>query len=281
MRFSNASCARHRLDLKRLQQERSAGGSGRRPSGSKDEETLIASVGYGKITTRQVLGSCCRSRRDGCRSGSATRGCCASSSAGWQGDGPGVKVSGVDDVLVRFGKCCDPLPGERIPRLHHARSRRHGACRTTARACWRATRNAVSRWSGRAAAPRPVRPGSRCAVIDKPGMLAAITKSIGSCRRQHQQRAGAEHARRTGGQPLRGQRRDADPAERCDARDRQATRRHQRPPRPKLENRGAGSRHRNPGATWVPVGARLHRGTCDFELGTWDLGLWTRGSAAS
>jgi len=26
----------------------------------------------------------------------------------------GVKVSGVDDVLVRFGKCCQPLSGERI-----------------------------------------------------------------------------------------------------------------------------------------------------------------------
>jgi GTP pyrophosphokinase len=26
----------------------------------------------------------------------------------------GVVVGGVDDVLVRFGKCCEPLPGERI-----------------------------------------------------------------------------------------------------------------------------------------------------------------------
>ena len=25
-----------------------------------------------------------------------------------------MRVSGVEDVLVRFGKCCDPLPGERI-----------------------------------------------------------------------------------------------------------------------------------------------------------------------
>ena len=26
----------------------------------------------------------------------------------------GVRVSGVEDMLVRFGKCCQPLPGERI-----------------------------------------------------------------------------------------------------------------------------------------------------------------------
>ena len=26
----------------------------------------------------------------------------------------GVKVSGEGDMLVRFGRCCDPLPGERI-----------------------------------------------------------------------------------------------------------------------------------------------------------------------
>src|SRR5439155_1151975 len=26
----------------------------------------------------------------------------------------GVQVSGVEDMLVRFGKCCSPLPGERI-----------------------------------------------------------------------------------------------------------------------------------------------------------------------
>jgi GTP pyrophosphokinase len=26
----------------------------------------------------------------------------------------GVQVSGIDDVMVRFGRCCNPLPGERI-----------------------------------------------------------------------------------------------------------------------------------------------------------------------
>jgi GTP pyrophosphokinase len=29
-------------------------------------------------------------------------------------DNAGVRIRGIDDVMVRFGKCCSPLPGEKI-----------------------------------------------------------------------------------------------------------------------------------------------------------------------
>ena len=38
-----------------------------------------------------------------------------SSSARWRGARPsGVRISGIDDVLVRFGRCCNPVPGDPI-----------------------------------------------------------------------------------------------------------------------------------------------------------------------
>ena len=39
----------------------------------------------------------------------------------------GVRIRGVEDLLVRFAKCCNPLPGDPIVGLHHARPRPHRA----------------------------------------------------------------------------------------------------------------------------------------------------------
>ena len=38
----------------------------------------------------------------------------------------GVRVKGVGDLLVRFAKCCHPIPGDPIVGLHHPRQGRHG-----------------------------------------------------------------------------------------------------------------------------------------------------------
>ena len=47
--------------------------------------------------------------------------------AGQEAGGPararrGVQIGGVDDVLVRFGRCCNPVPGRPHRRLHHPRA---------------------------------------------------------------------------------------------------------------------------------------------------------------
>src|SRR5205814_10672231 len=80
----------------------------------RDEETLLAGVGYGKITTQSGLARILppeeseRRREKG--EGRLQRLCRL---VGRQTKS-GVQVSGVEDMLVRFGKCCSPLPGERV-----------------------------------------------------------------------------------------------------------------------------------------------------------------------
>ena len=80
--------------------------------GFKNAEDLIASVGYGKITPLQLV-----------------RKFLAKPDAAETDDSllkkligavrkrkpkTGVTVKGMDDILVRFGKCCQPVPGDTI-----------------------------------------------------------------------------------------------------------------------------------------------------------------------
>lgn len=83
----------------------------------KSEGDLYAEVGYGKITTSKVISKLLpdgenvetQLNREATplerifqRAAKASR------------QRVGVKVSGADDILVRFAKCCEPLPGDRI-----------------------------------------------------------------------------------------------------------------------------------------------------------------------
>src|SRR5207245_580217 len=74
--------------------------------GQKDEDTLLAGLGYGKVTAQQVLGKLLspeeleRRREKG--EGRLQRLLRMVS----RQTKSGVQVSGVEDMLVRFGKCC-------------------------------------------------------------------------------------------------------------------------------------------------------------------------------
>jgi len=85
--------------------------------GLKSEGDLYAEIGYGKISSSKVVGKLLPEnvdieeklnakpsplRRIFQKAVTASR------------DKVGVKVSGADNVLVRFAKCCEPLPGDRI-----------------------------------------------------------------------------------------------------------------------------------------------------------------------
>jgi guanosine-3',5'-bis(diphosphate) 3'-pyrophosphohydrolase len=167
--------ARHRLDFRRLRKEGRLQEVAQALS-VKDEETLIASVGYGKITTHQVLGRLLPpeqleqkvDREEGALRKLFRR---------MSGQGAGVRVSGVGDVLVRFGKCCEPLPGERILGFI---TRGRGVT-VHAIDCPRVLESDPQRrvevvWETGASGLRPVSLEVVC--VDRPGMLAAITKSI-------------------------------------------------------------------------------------------------------
>ena len=85
--------------------------------GQKSEADLYAEIGYGKLSTTRVVAKILPEgaavteelrqdqsplRRIFERAARASR------------QKVGVKVSGFDDVVVRFAKCCEPLPGDRI-----------------------------------------------------------------------------------------------------------------------------------------------------------------------
>jgi GTP pyrophosphokinase len=171
--------ARHRLDLGAL---RGDGTLGRVAAelGQRDEEALLASVGYGRVTCQQVLARILppeeverrRERGEG-RLQRLLRlvGRPAQS---------GVRVSGIEDMLVRFGKCCGPLPGERITGFI---TRGRGVT-VHANDCPKvlesdAARRIEVQWENNGKGiPRTVRVEVTC--VDRPGLLAAMSKAISS-----------------------------------------------------------------------------------------------------
>ncbi len=170
--------SRYRLDLGKLRKE------GRLAQlisdlSQRDEETLLASIGYGKITSHQVLAKLLppealqqKPVQEESTLKRLFRKMARQTKAG-------VRVSGVEDVLVRFGKCCDPLPGERILGFI---TRGRGVT-VHAVDCPRVLESDPQRrvevvWEDGAAGPRPVTVEVMC--IDEPGLLAAMSKAISS-----------------------------------------------------------------------------------------------------
>src|SRR5215470_3065142 len=89
----------------------------------------------------------------------------------------GIKVAGEGDILVRYGKCCNPLPGDAIVGFI---TRGRGVTVHT-RDCQKALdldpeRRVEVEWDGKSKAQRPVTIQVVCA--DKPGLLAVISQSF-------------------------------------------------------------------------------------------------------
>jgi len=79
--------------------------------GFKELDDLIASVGYGKITPLQIV------RKVEPRPEEETHESFLDkiiSRVRRKKPKTGVTVKGVDDILIKFGKCCQPLPGDAI-----------------------------------------------------------------------------------------------------------------------------------------------------------------------
>jgi GTP pyrophosphokinase len=89
----------------------------------------------------------------------------------------GIRVSGQADVLVRFGGCCDPLPGDEVVGFV---TRGRGVT-VHARGCPRVfeldpERRIDVAWDAEVAVPRKIR--IRVTSRDNPGILAKITNAI-------------------------------------------------------------------------------------------------------
>ncbi len=78
--------------------------------GFKDVEDLIASIGYGKITPLQLVRKF-EPKPDQEESQAIIK---TKEPARKKRDKSGVLVNGIDDMLIRFGKCCRPVPGDPI-----------------------------------------------------------------------------------------------------------------------------------------------------------------------
>jgi guanosine-3',5'-bis(diphosphate) 3'-pyrophosphohydrolase len=148
--------------------------------GMKDEEAFLAALGYGRITTRQVLVKLIPPEKldSGVKKAEgALKNLFRLVST--QKRGLGIHVKGVDDVLVRFALCCHPLPGERIIGFI---TRGRGVtvhtvgCPTVMESD--PHRKTEVSWEENLQAPRPVKIEVTC--VDQPGLLASISSAITS-----------------------------------------------------------------------------------------------------
>ncbi|HSB43033.1 MAG TPA: bifunctional (p)ppGpp synthetase/guanosine-3',5'-bis(diphosphate) 3'-pyrophosphohydrolase [Methylomirabilota bacterium] len=146
--------------------------------GFPSADDLLASIGYGKTSIQQVLGRVAPAPPAESEAPPEAKPARPVRKA----DGPAVRIRGVDDLLVRFGKCCSPVPGDSIVGFItrgrgltvHARD-----CLTVAKNVLEKERLVAVEWEEGEPTKRPV----RIAVYigrDRPGLLAEITSAISS-----------------------------------------------------------------------------------------------------
>jgi guanosine-3',5'-bis(diphosphate) 3'-pyrophosphohydrolase len=153
----------------------------------RDVDSLIAAVGYGIVTVAQVLGKVLTPDELKLYRGEKGTQPLPSSAPGEKDPrsvkeqrraiGNAVIVSGVGDMLVRFARCCNPLPGEAITGFI---TRGRGVTVHLA-GCPHALATDPQRrvpvvWKVGDETPRPIRLEVLC--VDQPGLLAAMSKAI-------------------------------------------------------------------------------------------------------
>jgi GTP pyrophosphokinase len=150
-------------------------------AGTQDD--LIAMVGYGKVTASQISDVLVPADRrlkgpmEEPAPGNAFTNLIRKVTRRVTSAPTGIIVAGEGDVLVRYAKCCNPLPGDGIIGFI---TRGRGVTVHT-RDCQKALdldpdRRVEVSWDGKAKAKRPVSIQVVCA--DKPGLLAVISQSF-------------------------------------------------------------------------------------------------------
>lgn len=148
--------------------------------GFAGDDDLLAAVGYGKISANQIIGKLLpgekiqeRVERKESRLGAVIDKLKGKSSGV-------VEISGLDDVLVRFGKCCNPVPGDEIIGFI---TRGRGVTVHTADCQFALDTDPARRvdvaWNKVKSAALPVKIRVLC--HDEKGVLAGITTAITNC----------------------------------------------------------------------------------------------------
>ena len=141
-------------------------------------DDLLAGLGYGKTSVRQVVGKLAPA--DGPRGGQRSR--IRGRRRRPRSREGAVTVKGVDDVLVRFAKCCGPVPGDPIVGF----ITRGRGMTVHARDCLTVVKNVLDKerfitveWDGGEPTKRPVKIAVHIG-RDRPGLLADISGAISS-----------------------------------------------------------------------------------------------------
>jgi guanosine-3',5'-bis(diphosphate) 3'-pyrophosphohydrolase len=149
----------------------------------RDPDSLLAAVGYGIVSATQLLGKVLTPdelkiyRADPTQLPNGTDHENAAPKPARNGVPNAVIVSGIGDMMVRFARCCNPLPGEAITGFI---TRGRGVTVHLA-GCPEALATDPQRripvvWKVGEETPRPIRLEVLCA--DQPGLLAAMSKAI-------------------------------------------------------------------------------------------------------
>ena len=146
--------------------------------GFQADEDLLAAVGYGRVSAQQVIhrilpSEVIEERKKKTKPFTLRR---------QKPREDGVKVHGLDDVLVRFAKCCNPLPGDSIVGYI---TRGRGVtvhtmdCLSAEKLEYETERRVPVAWDVRQETTHPV----RIAVLthDRQGLLAGVSSAIAAC----------------------------------------------------------------------------------------------------
>ena len=157
--------------------------------GASNEEDLFIKIGYGKLLAMEVarqlskaMGGDVEVEKEVPETGRGKVGSAIRSmfqSAAKKTKHAPVRVEGIDNILIRFAKCCNPIPGEDI--IGFVSRGRGLSVHSTD--CEKALtfdpdRKVEIDWVSTEA--REFRAGIRVLTEDRPGVLAQITRSISS-----------------------------------------------------------------------------------------------------
>ncbi|MFC1895782.1 RelA/SpoT family protein [Thermodesulfobacteriota bacterium] len=146
--------------------------------GFKTLDDLLVAVGYGKLTPLQVLRRyASKGHADAKKEELSPKPVARDTRATRD---TGILVKGVDDILIRFGKCCDPVPGDPITGYI---TRGHGVS-VHRKACVNVLKLDPSRqidvsWDETTIREYPVR--LHIQSLDRVGLLAEMTTAISKC----------------------------------------------------------------------------------------------------
>ncbi len=144
-------------------------------------EDLIASVGFGKYSARQVLGRLFPPEEIDDRLGQQEEIKITARKAAAQARGDGIVVDGIDHLLVRFANCCNPLPGDEVIGIitrGRGISVHTADCPNVEAERYDQDRIVKIQWDAKVKIPRTVK--FKVSSEDKKGILAEMTSIISS-----------------------------------------------------------------------------------------------------